>query len=162
MDKKEYKKQWYEKNKDRLREKAKQHYLENKEQKKEYARKWREENREHHREYSRQWQASNKELAAARLKKWYKDNPGMRAYYSSSRKKAVKQATPKWLSDFDQLKIKCLYQVSAMYSRESDQAWHVDHIVPLKGKEVCGLHVPWNLRVIPATDNIKKSNKHYD
>jgi 5-methylcytosine-specific restriction endonuclease McrA len=71
------------------------------------------------------------------------------------------QRTPKWLSNVDKLKIKCLYQVAAMYSRESDEAWHVDHIVPLQGENVSGLHVPWNLRVIPGTDNMRKNNRFH-
>ena len=70
------------------------------------------------------------------------------------------QRTPKWLSDFDLLKMQCYYQLAAMYSKESGQQWHVDHIVPLQGKTVSGLHVPWNLQVIPADENIRKSNKH--
>ncbi len=67
---------------------------------------------------------------------------------------------PKWLSE-DQLKaIKTEYALSQWCSEVMGIKYHVDHIVPLKGKDVCGLHVPWNLQVIPAVENIRKSNKH--
>jgi hypothetical protein len=77
-----------------------------------------------------------------------------------ARKSAKLQRTPAWLTEFDKLKIKCLYQLAAMRTRESGYDWHVDHIIPLQGANVCGLHVPGNLRVIPALDNMRKSNLH--
>jgi hypothetical protein len=159
---KEYKKQWALKNKEKIQKKSKEHYEKNKAKKIEYQRQWREENREKHRAYSRQWQQENKEKAKERLIQWYKDHPGMRAFYSSTRKKHIYQATPSWLTEFDYTQIKCIYQVCSLRNNESDDSWHVDHVVPIRGKTVCGLHVPWNLRVITAKENMTKSNKHYD
>ena len=57
------------------------------------------------------------------------------------RKLSKMQRTPAWLTDFDKLKMSCIYSVAAMLTRENKEPWHVDHIVPLQGKNVCGLHV---------------------
>ena len=67
--------------------------------------------------------------------------------------------TPAWLTDFDKLKIKCIYSVAAMLTRENKEAWHVDHIIPLNGKLVSGLHVPSNLWFIKGEENRTKNNK---
>lgn len=67
--------------------------------------------------------------------------------------------TPTWLSNEEKQRIECYYQLAAMYTKYGNEKWHVDHIVPLQGKTVSGLHVPWNLRVIPAVENIRKGNK---
>lgn len=67
--------------------------------------------------------------------------------------------TPAWLTDFDRLKIKCIYSVAAMLTRENKEEWTVDHIIPLQGKLVSGLHVPNNLQVMRGSENYAKINK---
>jgi hypothetical protein len=103
---------------------------------------------------------SNKEARSEYKKEWIEKNRGAVNAYNSFRHSQRKQRTPVWLSEDDILKIKCLYQLATMYSKESGEEWHVDHIVPLQGENVSGLHVPWNLRVIPASVNLRKYNKH--
>ena len=67
-------------------------------------------------------------------------------------------ACPQWLSNTDLAKIKSIYKMSTALSNKSKTPHHVDHIIPLQGLLVSGLHVPWNLRVIPAAENLTKSN----
>ena len=107
---------------------------------------YREKNRERINSYSSAWVKSNRLNSTLNTAKY---------------RSAKLQRTPAWLTEFDLLRIKCVYQVAAMRSRESGYVWHVDHIIPLQGVFVSGLHVPDNLRVIPAVDNMRKNN-HYE
>lgn len=118
-------------------------------------------NKEERKQYMTEYAKENRQKIRKIASDWQKNNKGKVNANTALRHSAKMQRTPKWLSNVDKLKIKCLYQVAAMYSRESDEAWHVDHIVPLQGENVSGLHVPWNLRVIPGTDNIRKSNRFH-
>lgn len=63
------------------------------------------------------------------------------------------------LSDDELFAIHETYSLCRMRSEITGVPHHVDHIVPLNGKDVCGLHVPWNLQVIPASENLSKSNR---
>lgn len=102
----------------------------------------------------------NKEKHLAQKKVYRKNNVGKIRALNASRKKVIKQRTPKWLTDHDKLHIKCIYQVAAMLTRENKEQWDVDHIIPLQGKLVSGLHVPMNLRPLKSTENISKKNKY--
>ena len=73
---------------------------------------------------------------------------------------AKKQRTPAWLTKEDFKLIEVFYLEAAMLGQETGIKHHVDHIVPLQGKNVSGLHIPSNLQVIPASENCSKSNKH--
>ena len=88
-------------------------------------------------------------------KSWYEKNKHIRANYQALRRANKKQATPNWLTS--ELK----KEILDTYLSAKLQGKTVDHIVPLKGKYVCGLHVPWNLQIIDNDENIKKSNYHY-
>lgn len=127
------------------------------------------------REYGRQHYRKNKQTYIDKAKTWIKNNAESRTNTNAKYKKnnrakhtadtamyraAKDQRTPKWLTEFDLLHIKCLYQVAAMRTRESGEPWHVDHVIPLRGKNVSGLHVPSNMRVIRGEDNVRKKNTY--
>ena len=84
-----------------------------------------------------------------------------RAEYSAhaARRRASKlQATPAWANDFF---IQEIYALAQLRTKLTGVKHHVDHIVPLQSKLVCGLHVEYNLAVIPARDNLHKSNRSW-
>lgn len=73
--------------------------------------------------------------------------------------RAIKiQATPTWLTEEHREEMQDFYTACKMFQIYTGLTYHVDHIVPLKGKDVCGLHVPWNLQILEAFENLSKSN----
>jgi hypothetical protein len=102
---------------------------------------------------------ATREANLAQKREYRQANKGKINFLCSMRKKVVKQRTPMWLSPFDRLKIKCYYSVAAMLARNNKEPSHLDHIVPLQGKLVSGLHVPNNLQFLRGVDNVRKKNK---
>jgi len=120
-------------------------------------------NRDKAKENALDWYYKNYEYALQKNKinseLWRKANPDKHCARQNKRRALKLNATPAWLTESQNLHIQCKYSLAQMLSRETGIPHHVDHIVPLKGKTVCGLHVAWNLQVIPATENLRKSNK---
>lgn len=81
-----------------------------------------------------------------------------RRYAELSAKKR-KQRTPIWLTKEHKKQINKVYKQAKYLSEEHGIKYHVDHIVPLVGKRVSGLHVPWNLQILKASENLKKHNR---
>ena len=108
------------------------------------------------------YETTCKSCTSERNKKWVRENKGLSQ--AKSRLKEIRKMSgnrvPHWLTESDLLAMKCIYQVAAMRNVNSDIRWSVDHIIPLNGKTVCGLHVPSNLQVIPLSENLSKRNKY--
>lgn len=97
----------------------------------------------------------NKDKILKRGVAYDKANPESRIARRAKRRAKEFCATPSWANQFF---IKEAYHLAKLRKDATGFKWHVDHIVPLNSKLVCGLHVEHNLQVIPATENIRKSN----
>jgi hypothetical protein len=107
---------------------------------------------------AKKYREDNKEKVAASKLKYAQENKHIINAAVARRKAARLQRTPKWLTDFDKLKIQCIYSIAAMLTRENKEPWHVDHIIPLQGELVSGLHVPINLQPMQGVKNVSKNN----
>jgi len=110
-------------------------------------------------EHSKLAYQANAEERKAKQRLWSKTNRGIANALSKRYKLKKAKATPLWLTPEQIYNMQCTYKVAAQLSETSSQKWHVDHIVPIRGKDVCGLHVPWNLQLLPAKMNMQKGNK---
>ena len=111
------------------------------------------------REASKAYREANKEKVATSKLKYAQKNKHIINAAVARRKAAKLQRTPGWLTEFDKLKIKCLYSIAAMLTRENKEPWHIDHIIPLQGELVSGLHIPSNMQIMRGIENVSKKNK---
>jgi hypothetical protein len=132
--KKEYSKNYYKKNKLKNKDKAKEshrlYYLKNKEKIKIYA----ENNKERLLKYRKEYRLKNNHLINA---------------LQAKRRSLKLNATPKFAN---------LNKIKEIY-KNCPKGYTVDHIIPLQGNNVCGLHVEWNLQYLTRSENSSKSNK---
>lgn len=113
---------------------------------------------------------ANKELVKARANarpdedkrryhnKWAAENTLYTYALTKERRRKHRLATPPWITKAQKADMRALYQIAITMSRTTGEPYVVDHIFPLRSEVVCGLHVPWNLRVITRAENLKKSN----
>ncbi len=95
-------------------------------------------------------------------KRWSKENRGKVIANANKRRADYMQRIPPWLTDAQWAEIEAFYAEARRKEDETGIAHHVDHIVPLRGKTVSGLHVPWNLQVLTEKHNLQKSARLLD
>lgn len=142
-------------NKDRVEQSQKKFHENNPNAKKNANNKYLSNNQERRKKSIKDYYYKNKEKIAVRVKKYQKENPDK--ILANTRKYQTKKlkACPPW-SELD--KIKVLYEKCKWLESLIGLKYHVDHIIPLQGKSVSGLHVWDNLQILEATLNISKSN----
>ena len=129
----------------------------NKEYSKQYFQNRSDEQKEKRNKYFKEWVVKNKEKLIQYDKERYQNNKHVYIQRSALRKANKLNATPKW-ANIEQIKL--FYKEAKQLSIETGIMHHVDHIVPLKNKNVCGLHVEHNLQILTAKENLAKSNKY--
>ena len=104
-------------------------------------------------------QAVCKLCMRARRMSYYYRYPEKHVAQNALRRARKLMRTPNWLTDEHKAQIAELYMEAQIATILTGEPYHVDHIVPLKGETVCGLHVPWNLQVLPGAENCSKNNQ---
>jgi 5-methylcytosine-specific restriction endonuclease McrA len=138
----EYNAAAYAKNKEARKQRAREYYLAHKQERAEYY-------------------TSHPEIKLAN-RKYYAGHVSKFRAKLAKRRAAKLEATPPWLTAEQFAKIEAVYAEAKRLEVADGVKRHVDHIYPLQGKTVCGLHVPWNLQILTSAANLRKSNKLHD
>lgn len=113
-------------------------------------RKYKDENREFVRAVALDWKRRNKDRCREMARNWKKLNPGKISAINRMRKLRRVNATPSWANQ---------EAIKAIYIEAAKLGMHVDHIIPLNGELVCGLHVENNLQLLTPLENAAKGNR---
>lgn len=105
------------------------------------------------------WDSANQETVRRVWREYAARNKANRYAIAAKRRAISRNAYPKWDRDLTKFVSQEANELVRLRHEATGIDWHVDHILPLAGKEVCGLHVWNNLQVIPAVINLRKSNR---
>ena len=155
-------KEWRAKNPEAVAEQRKRYAKKHPDKSLKNSQRWQKENRDKALELGRKsaakFRAENPDIIRARKAEYASKNKDVINAAVARRKAAKLLRTPEWLDAVDQAEIDFTYEYCAAL-RSCGMDYHVDHIVPLQGRNVSGLHVPSNLQVISAKENVSKKNR---
>jgi hypothetical protein len=169
---KQYHREYYLKNKERLSKDYEEYRKNNKEKIKLYGKYHRESNPDYYKNYSKSYYLENKEKIKEKTRLWRLENPewakennkkfkpladkAKNRSYTVKRQLRFRKSIPSWANMFF---IEETYRLSILRTELTGITWNVDHIIPLLGENCSGLHVHNNLQVITKIENLKKGNR---
>lgn len=116
---------------------------------------WKLNNQEKYKQYHQEYYLKTKFVHDKRTREWFRNHPEYGRHRQNIRRSLLLKRLPKWANVE---KIKEIYKEALLLKQKTNQDFHVDHIVPLRGKNVSGLHVEYNLQIISAKENMNKGN----
>lgn len=109
---------------------------------------------------AKKYYIENSDVVKQKQREYQKKNISKYIANNAKRELSKKQRTPAWLTEEDYWMIEQAYELATLRTKLLGFPWSVDHVIPLQGKNVSGLHVPINLQVISAKANRQKSNRY--
>ena len=154
-------KEWYTKNKDRCKARMKLYNEVNKEHLSAKSKEYYLANKEKISKYLKEYCTKNAKALSRQKSTWRAANRGRISMLRHKYEQRLKRATPHWLTAEDISCMEDMYTAARMFKEYTGIDYDVDHVVPLQGKTVCGLNVPWNLAILEQSANRRKGNRYW-
>lgn len=159
LTRKDYRKSYRKLNSKKSKDYRKQYTLANKDKITMSNKQYREDNKERVKLSQKTYKENNYDKVLESSRKYREKNKPKYAKYRSARRAVEARATPSWLTEEHHKRMELMWGLRELKSFVNGTEYEVDHIVPLNGVTVCGLHVPWNLQLLPKTENRKKQHR---